>query len=91
MILNNDSKYRGELGKSLRLDEYSSVERPFMDQLRQLDWDHVLELTLQQTPEQSFRTSADFISFTNMTAKYKELISRILEHAKANHFKMIQT
>ena len=28
MILNNDFKYRGELGKTLRLDEYSSVEQP---------------------------------------------------------------
>ena len=42
MILNNDSKYRGELGKSLRLYEYSSVERPLMERLRQLNWKHVI-------------------------------------------------
>jgi len=34
--------------------------------------------------------SSGFINFPNMVVKYKELISRILEHAKANHFKMIQ-
>lgn len=31
MILNNDIRDRGELGKTLKLDEYSSVELPFME------------------------------------------------------------
>ena len=61
MILNNDFRDRGKLGKTLRLDEYSSVEQPFMEQLRQLGWNdspnQVIELTMQQTPGQSFRTN----------------------------------
>jgi type I restriction enzyme, R subunit len=55
MILNNDN-IRGELGKSMKLDEYSHVEKPFLEQLAGLGWD-VLELQMQQQPEQSFRTS----------------------------------
>ena len=61
MILNNENRYRGELGKILKLDEYSSVEQPFMEQLRQLGWSNspnqIIELTMQQTPEQSYRKS----------------------------------
>jgi type I restriction enzyme R subunit len=61
MILSNDTKYRGNLGSTLKLDEYSHVEKPFMEQLKSLGWNkdknQVLELQLQQTPEQSFRTS----------------------------------
>ena len=61
MILSNDTKYRGNLGSTLKLDEYSHVEKPFMEQLKSLGWNkdnnQVLELQMQQTPEQSFRTS----------------------------------
>lgn len=56
MILSNDNKYRGNLGSTLKLDEYSHVEKPFLEQLAGLGWD-VLELQMQQQPEQSFRTS----------------------------------
>lgn len=56
MILSNDNKYRGNLGSVLKLDEYSHVEKPFLEQLAGLGWD-VLELQMQQQPEQSFRTS----------------------------------
>lgn len=56
MILSNDNKYRGNLGSALKLDEYSHVEKPFLEQLAGLGWD-VLELQMQQQPEQSFRTS----------------------------------
>ena len=77
MILNND-KYSGELGKSLKLDEYSSVERPFMDQLRQLGWNEnsnqVIELSMQQTPEQSFRNS---FSEVVLLPKLQESLKRI--------------
>ncbi len=55
MILNNDN-IRGELGKSMKLDEYNHVEKPFLEQLVGLGWD-VLELQMQQEPGQSFRTS----------------------------------
>ena len=54
MILNNDT--RGNLGQTLKLDEYSHVEKPFLEQLEGLGW-NVLELPMQQQPEQSFRTS----------------------------------
>lgn len=56
MILSNDNKYSGNLGSTLKLDEYSHVEKPFLEQLEGLGWD-VLELQMQQQPEQSFRTS----------------------------------
>ncbi len=56
MILSNDNKYRGNLGSTLKLDEYSHVEKPFLEQLAGLGWE-VLELQMQQQPEQSFRTS----------------------------------
>ncbi len=56
MILSNDNKYRGNLGSTLKLDEYNHVEKPFLEQLAGLGWD-VLELKMQQKPEQSFRTS----------------------------------
>lgn len=56
MILTNDNKYRGNLGTNLKLDEYSHVEKPFLEQLAGLGWD-VLELQMQQQPEQSFRTT----------------------------------
>ena len=61
MILSNDNKYRGNIGSSLKLDEYNHVEKPFIEQLKGLGWNagknHVLELEMQQTPEQSYRTS----------------------------------
>ncbi|MBB6680044.1 type I restriction endonuclease subunit R [Aequorivita sp. 609] len=56
MILTNDNKYRGNLGTNLKLDEYSHVEKPFLEQLAGLGWD-VLELQMQQQPQQSFRTT----------------------------------
>tara|TARA_R110001606_G_scaffold74873_2_gene173576 strand:+ start:391 stop:3576 length:3186 start_codon:yes stop_codon:yes gene_type:complete len=56
MILSNDNKYRGNLGSTLKLDEYSHVEKPFLEQLSGLGWD-VLELQMQQQPWQSFRAS----------------------------------
>ena len=61
MILSNDTKYRGNLGSTLKLDEYSHVEKPFLEQLKGLGWDknnnEVLELQMQQKPEQSYRAS----------------------------------
>lgn len=56
MILSNDIRYSGNLGDTLKLDEYSHVEKPFLEQLAGLGWD-VLELQMQQEPGQSFRTS----------------------------------
>lgn len=38
MILSNDNKYRGNMGSSLKLDEYSHVEHPFIEQLKGLGW-----------------------------------------------------
>ena len=60
MIKSND-KTTGNLGSSLKLDEKSHVEQPFIEQLKGLGWNkgsnQVLELPMQQTPDQSFRTS----------------------------------
>ncbi len=61
MILSNDNKYRGNLGSTLKLDEYSHVEKPFMEQIKEFGWDkgenQVLELKMQDSPEKSFRSS----------------------------------
>ena len=61
MILSNNNKNRGNIATSLNLDEYSHVEKPFIEQLKGLGWNkgknQVLELEMQQEPEQSFRTS----------------------------------
>ena len=61
MILSNDNKYKGNIASSLKLDEYSHVEKPFIEQLKGLGWNtgknQVLELEMQQSPEQSYRTS----------------------------------
>ena len=61
MILSNNNKNRGNIATSLNLDEYNHVEKPFIEQLIGLGWNkgknQVLELEMQQEPEQSFRTS----------------------------------
>ena len=61
MILTNDNKYDSARRSQLKIDEYSSVEHPFMEQLRELGWDNgrneVIELQMQQQPSESFRTS----------------------------------
>lgn len=59
MQLTNDNRYDSERRKVLRIDEYSSVEQPFMEQLKGLGWadghNEVIELQMQQTPGESFR------------------------------------
>ena len=76
MILSNDNKYRGNLGSTLKLDEYSHVEKPFLEQLAGLGWE-VLELQMQQQPEQSFRSS---FSEVVLKPKLREALVKI------NHF-----
>lgn len=80
MILNNDIKYIGELGKTLKLDEYSSVELPFMEQLCGLGWNQktnqVIELSMQQIPEQSFRNSfSEVVLLPKLKASLKRINS----------------
>lgn len=96
MILNNDIKYRGELGKSLKLDEYSSVEQPFMEQLRQLGWNNnpnqVIELAIQQTPEQSFRTSfSEVVLLPQLRSSLKKINSFLTESQVAEVVRRICT
>ncbi|AJW63102.1 Type I restriction enzyme EcoR124II R protein [Elizabethkingia miricola] len=78
MIVSNDNKYRGQQGASLKLDEYTNVELPFIEQLKQLGWDtdknEVVQLQLQQTPEQSYRTS---FSQVLLIPKLKEALETI--------------
>lgn len=78
MIVTNDNKYRGKQGEALKLDEYSNVELPFLNQLKQLGWDsgfnQVLELKLQQSPEESFRTS---FSQVILEPKLREALVRL--------------
>lgn len=73
MILSNDNNYRGSLGATLKLDEYSHVEKPFLEQLVGLGWD-ILELQMQQQPEQSFRTS---FSEVVLSPKLREALLKI--------------
>jgi type I restriction enzyme R subunit len=78
MILSNDNKNRGNLGNSLKLDEYSKVEKPLMEQLIGLGWDNadneVIELQMQQTPEQSFRHSfSDVVLLPKLRASLKNI------------------
>ncbi len=60
MILTNDNKYEESRRKQLKIDEFNSVEHPFMEQLKELGWNdaanEVIELHLQQQPSESFRT-----------------------------------
>lgn len=73
MILSNDNKYRGNLGTTLKLDELSHVERPFMEQLKNLGWS-TLELPMQQVPGQSFRSS---FSEVVLTPKLQSALKKI--------------
>lgn len=73
MILSNDNKYRGNMGSSLKLDEYSHVEKPFLEQLAGLNWE-VLELKIQQQAEESYRTS---FSEVVLKPKLKEALAKI--------------
>ena len=61
MILSNDNKYDSTRRKELKIDEFTSVEHPFMEQLKELKWNEgeneVIELKIQQQPPESFRTS----------------------------------
>ena len=54
MIRSNDKQ--DARGIALKIDEYKSVEHPFMEQLRSLGW-NVKELKMQQDPSESGRKS----------------------------------
>ena len=78
MILNNDNRYRGNLGKSLKIDEYSKVEKPLLEQLIGLGWNkdknEVIELQMQQTPNQSFRSSfSEVVLLPKLKASLKKI------------------
>lgn len=78
MILTNDNKHRGNLGQTLKLDEYNKVEKPLMDQLIGLGWNknknQVIELQMQQQPEESFRSN---FSEVVLQPKLKESLKTI--------------
>ena len=61
MILTNDNTYETSRRQQLKIDEYISVEHPFMEQLKELGWkngaNEVIELKMQQQPSESYRTS----------------------------------
>lgn len=84
MILSNDNEYRGNTRETLKLDEYSAVEKPFMEQLRDLGWNEaenqVIELKLQQSPEQSYRTSfSEVVLLPKLKASLKKINSFLTE------------
>ena len=63
MILSNDNRYKGEVGRSLRLDERSHVEEPFLQQLEDSGW-QVLRLYNRQEPHDSLRNSFSEVVLT---------------------------
>jgi len=63
MILSNDNRYKGEVGRSLRLDERSHVEEPFLQQLEDSGW-QVLRLDNRQEPQDSFRNNFSEVALT---------------------------
>lgn len=73
MILSNDNKYKGNQGTALKLDEYNHVEKPLLEQLEGLGWE-VIELKMQQQPEQSFRTK---FSEVILRPKLREALKKI--------------
>lgn len=78
MIYSNDNRYQGTIHKTLKLDEYTHVEKPFLEQLKGLGWNagdnEVVELQMQQTPAQSYRTSfAEVV----LTPKLRAALGRI--------------
>ena len=56
MILSNDNRYKGDIAKSLKLDERRHVEEPFLEQLKQQGWE-ILVLDNHQKPQHSMRKS----------------------------------
>lgn len=86
MILSNDNKYRGNLGESLKLDEYSQVEKPLMEQLIALGWNksenEVIELQLKQTPQQSYRSSFSEVVLLPKLRKALKQINNFLTEAQ---------
>jgi len=56
MILSNDNKYKGDIAKSLKLDEKRHVEDPFLEQLKQQGWE-TLVLDNHHEPYHSKRKS----------------------------------
>jgi len=61
MLLSNDMKYKGTQSEAIKLDEYSHVEKPFLEQLKTLGWNdrenEVIELKMQQSPSESYRNN----------------------------------
>lgn len=86
MIISNDSNYRGNLGATLKLDELSHVEKPFLEQLKSLGWNvgenEVLELQMQQTPDQSYRTTFSEVILQPKLRKALKGINKFLTEAQ---------
>lgn len=56
MIVSNDNKYKGDIAKSLKLDEKRHVEEPFLEQLREQGW-KIIVLDNHKEPQHSRRKS----------------------------------
>lgn len=78
MILSNDRKYKGNQGTTIKLDEYTNVEMPFLEQLKAMNWSNgrneVIELKMQQQPSESYRNS---FSEVVLLPKLKSALKRI--------------
>ncbi len=78
MILCNDNRYSEKERNELKINEYTTVEKPFMDQLKDFGWNdgknQVIELKMQQTPEESFRTNFKEVI---LKTKFKEAVKKI--------------
>jgi type I restriction enzyme R subunit len=75
MIYSNADNSAEKKWKVMRLEEYPTVEQPFLEQLKlMLEWDEVIELTLSQTPQQSYRNSLDEVLLVSqLVAQLKKI------------------
>lgn len=73
MILTNDNKYRGEIAKSLKLDERRHVEEPFLNQLEEQGWT-ILRLDNKQELSETGRENFSEII---LTREIKSALKRI--------------
>ena len=80
MIISNDRDQK------LRLDEYTHVEKPFLDQLAEQHW-QTIELDMHhQTPEGSFRQNYGEVVLKPKLTEALKKINSFLDEIKQHFF-----
>jgi type I restriction enzyme R subunit len=75
--LTNDNKYKGDIAKSLKLDERNHVEEPFLKQLEEEGW-KVLRLDNHSEPVASFRSNFNEVILTPVLKRILKKINPFL-------------